>query len=179
MLFSKKIFRAFPEYAACEVIQIPSKYDFKPYAYGFQKDSPYLHLFNHYLKEMREKGTLKKILNKYQAAPQVCPDSSGLPLGFESVFTAFLLLVGGIILGLILFCIECYSRMSGTHVPFLEIYDKSKKIDVFVTNNISTYNTSSTENSDSTSATFIIEEKKGNNNITESEEAELQNQKVP
>ena len=174
MLFSKKIFRAFPEYAACEVIQIPSKYDFKPYAYGFQKDSPYLHLFNHYLKEMREKGTLKKILNKYQAAPQVCPDSSGLPLGFESVFTAFLLLVGGIILGLILFCIECYSRMSGTHVPFLEIYDKSKKIDVLA-NNISTYNTST--ESDSTSATFIIEEKKGNN-IAESEE-ELQNQKVP
>ena len=40
----------------CEVIVIPAKYDFKPYAYGFQKDSPYLGLFNHYLKEMREKG---------------------------------------------------------------------------------------------------------------------------
>jgi hypothetical protein len=40
----------------CEVIAIPAKYDFKPYAYGFQKDSPYLGLFNHYLKEMREKG---------------------------------------------------------------------------------------------------------------------------
>ena len=159
-----KFSRAFPEYAACEVIQIPSKYDFKPYAYGFQKDSPYLQLFNHYLKEMREKGTLKKILNKYKAAPQVCPDSSGLPLGFESVFTAFLLLVGGIILGLILFCIECYSRMSGTHIPFLEIYDKSKKIEV-----LSTYNTT-----ESDSATL----EKRENNITESEE-EHQNQKVP
>ena len=165
MLFSKKFFRAFPEYAACEVIQIPSKYDFKPYAYGFQKDSPYLHLFNHYLKEMREKGTLKKILNKYQAAPQVCPDSSGLPLGFESVFTAFLLLVGGIILGSILFCIECYSRISGTYVPFLEIYDKSKKIDANNEEKIS-------EKNDSTS-----EKKK--NYITESEEDELQNQKIP
>ena len=165
MLFSKNIFRAFPEYAACEVIQIPSKYDFKPYAYGFQKDSPYLHLFNHYLKEMREKGTLKKILNKYQAAPQVCPDSSGLPLGFESVFTAFLLLVGGIILGSILFCIECYSRISGTYVPFLEIYDKSKKIDANNEEKIS-------EKNDSTS-----EKKK--NYITESEEDELQNQKIP
>ena len=165
MLFSKNFFRAFPEYAACEVIQIPSKYDFKPYAYGFQKDSPYLHLFNHYLKEMREKGTLKKILNKYQAAPQVCPDSSGLPLGFESVFTAFLLLVGGIILGSILFCIECYSRISGTYVPFLEIYDKSKKIDANNEEKIS-------EKNDST-----LEKRK--NYITESEEDELQNQKIP
>ena len=166
MLFSKNFFRAFPEYAACEIIQIPSKYDFKPYAYGFQKDSPYLHLFNHYLKEMREKGTLKKILNKYQAAPQVCPDSSGLPLGFESVFTAFLLLVGGIILGSILFCIECYSRISGTSVPFLEIYDKSKKIDANNEEKISE------KKNDATS-------EKRKNYITESEEDELQNQKIP
>ena len=87
-------YRAFPEYAACEVIAIPAKYDFKPYAYGFQKDSPYLPLFNHYLKDMREKGSLNQILKKYEAAPQVCPDSSGLPLGFDSCFTAFLLLIG-------------------------------------------------------------------------------------
>ena len=115
---------------------------------------------------MREKGTLKKILNKYQAAPQVCPDSSGLPLGFESVFTAFLLLVGGIILGSILFCIECYSRISGTYVPFLEIYDKSKKIDANNEEKISE------EKNDST-----LEKRK--NYITESEEDELQNPKIP
>ena len=93
-LFFLLAYRAFPEYAACEVIAIPAKYDFKPYAYGFQKDSPYLPLFNHYLKDMREKGSLNQILKKYEAAPQVCPDSSGLPLGFDSCFTAFLLLIG-------------------------------------------------------------------------------------
>ena len=43
---------------------------------------------------MREKGSLNQILKKYEAAPQVCPDSSGLPLGFDSCFTAFLLLIG-------------------------------------------------------------------------------------
>ena len=53
--------RSYPEYGSCELLQIPSKYDFKPYAYGFQKDSPYLPLFNYYLKEMREKGRLEKI----------------------------------------------------------------------------------------------------------------------
>ena len=113
--------RAFPEYAACEVIAIPAKYDFKPYAYGFQKDSPYLPLFNHYLKEMREKGTLKQILNKYQAAPQVCPDSSGLPLGFDSCFTAFLALIGGMATGLICFIVECGSKMCGLPSAILEL----------------------------------------------------------
>ena len=74
---------------------IPAKYDFKPFAYGFQKDSPYLGLFNHFLKEMREKGVLKQILNKYETGTQVCPDESGKPLGFESCFTAFLALLSG------------------------------------------------------------------------------------
>ena len=38
---------------------------------------------------MWEKGSLKQILDKYESPPQVCPDYSGKPLGFGSVFTAF------------------------------------------------------------------------------------------
>ena len=34
-------------------------------------------------KEMREKGSLKQILDKYESPPQVCPDYNGKPLGFE------------------------------------------------------------------------------------------------
>ena len=82
------------EYKNCEVINIPAKYDPKPYAFGFQKNSPYLGLFNHFLKEMREKGVMKNILVKYESATQVCPDMSGKPLGINSSFTAFLLLIG-------------------------------------------------------------------------------------
>ena len=104
------IFRAYPEYGSCELLQIPSKYDFKPYAYGFQKNSPYLPLFNYYLKEMREKGTLEKIMLDYEVADQVCPDLSGLPIGFDSCFTAFLVLLVGMAVGLILLCLECFSR---------------------------------------------------------------------
>ena len=64
-------------------------------SYGFQKDSPYLGLFNHYIKELREKGILNQISNKYDTGAQVCPDESGKPLGFESCFTAFLALLAG------------------------------------------------------------------------------------
>ena len=39
---------AFPEYADCQLIAIPAKYDFKPIAFGLQKDSPFLEIFNHY-----------------------------------------------------------------------------------------------------------------------------------
>ena len=98
--------RSFNEYFDCQVIAIPAKYDYKPYAYGFQKDSPYLGIFNYYLKEMREKGTLKQILNQFESRPQVCPDYSGKPLGFDSCFTAFLALMTGMGLGLLLWILE-------------------------------------------------------------------------
>merc|ERR1719445_1176647 len=100
---------AFPEYTDCKLIAIPAKYDFKPYAYGFQKDSPFLGVFNHYLKELREKGSLKQILKKYDSGGQVCPDMSGQPLGFESCFTAFLVLIAGLTIGLAIMVLECYS----------------------------------------------------------------------
>ena len=77
------------------MIAIPAKYDPKHCAYGYQKDSPYQGLFNFYLKEMREKGSLKQILNKYETGTQFCPDESGKPLGFESCFTAFMALIAG------------------------------------------------------------------------------------
>ena len=51
-----------------------AKYDFKPYAYGFQKDSPFLAMFNYYINEMKEKGSLEQIQAQYEPAPQVCPD---------------------------------------------------------------------------------------------------------
>ena len=64
-------FSAFPEYESCKIVVIPAKYDMKPFAYGFQKDSPYLGVFNYYLKEMREKGSLKQIQKKYDPPDQV------------------------------------------------------------------------------------------------------------
>ena len=70
---------------------------------------------------MQEKGALKKILDKYQAPPQVCPDSSGLPLGFDSCFTAFLGLIGGMAIGLICFLIECGSKVCGVPSWILEL----------------------------------------------------------
>ena len=86
-----------PSYKTCEVITLPAKYASIHVAYGYQKHSPYQGLFDYYIKEMKETGALKKILNKYETDTPVCPDGSGKPLGFESCFTAFLVLLSGII----------------------------------------------------------------------------------
>ena len=69
-------------------------------------------MFNFYLKEMREKGSLKKILDKYESPPQVCPDYNGKPLGFGAVFTAFGVLGLGVIAGILLFLLEGFSALT-------------------------------------------------------------------
>ena len=102
---------SYTAYANCEIIAIPKKYDFKPYAYGFQKDSALLPLFNFYLKQMREGGTMKQILEKFESRPQICPDYSGKAIGFNNCFTAFLCLILGTICAIITLCLESTSRL--------------------------------------------------------------------
>ena len=67
-------FRQTKEYASCEIITTPMKGDRKPSAFGFQKDSPYLDLFNSYLKEMQEKGAIGEILKDIM--PENCRNYS-------------------------------------------------------------------------------------------------------
>ena len=78
----------------------------KPLAFGFQKDSPLLGLFNYYLKEMREAGALDQIMKKYESGPQVCEDYSGKPLGMGSVFAAFAIVILALLLVYVILAIE-------------------------------------------------------------------------
>ena len=91
----------------------PGKYDFKPQAMAFQKDSPFLPLFNYYLNEMKERGSLKQIQVKYEPPPQICPDYSGKSLGVSSVFAAFGVLFSGVGIALILFGLEKLTQSFG------------------------------------------------------------------
>lgn len=84
-----------PFYKNCEIIGTPAKYGIRHVSFGYQKYSPYRGIFDHYLREMKEKGALKRIFSKYKKGGQVCPDLSGKALGFESCFTAFLFLLSG------------------------------------------------------------------------------------
>ena len=46
----------------------------KPYAFGYQKDSPFAELFDHYIEKMRQTGVLDTIEKKYHGLEQKCPD---------------------------------------------------------------------------------------------------------
>ena len=100
----------------------PAKYDLKPYAYGFQKDSPFLPLFDYYLNEMKEKGSLKQIKVKYEPPSQICPDYNGKSLGFSSVFAAFGVLFFGVGNAVILFCLEKFTKAFGIRRSIFKSY---------------------------------------------------------
>ena len=100
------LFRTLDAYINCEILVTPGKYNVKQLAYGFQKDSPFLPLFNYNLNKMREKGSLKQIQVKYEPPPQICPDYSGKALGVSSVFSGFGVLFSGVGIALILFGLE-------------------------------------------------------------------------
>ena len=88
------------------------KYFFRPFAWAFPKHSPYLASFNFFLRQFSETGAWSSIQKKYQARAQVCPDLSGQPMEWSNCFTAFLCLLIGIILAILLLlmeCSQCYS----------------------------------------------------------------------
>ena len=107
------------------------KYDFKPYAFGFQKDSPFLPLFDYYLNEMKEKGSLKQIQVKYEPPPQICPDYSGKSLGFGSVFAGFGVLFFGVGIAMTLFGIEKITQAFGMRWSIFNSYGVVDHLDEF------------------------------------------------
>ena len=95
------------EYEDCVIVATEGKYFLRPYAWAFQKHSPYLDAFNYFLQEFIEKGYWDAIQSKYEPPPQVCPDLSGMPIEWSSVFTAFLFLIGGSCLAFLCLLLEC------------------------------------------------------------------------
>ena len=87
MNISGFFYRVSPEFASCDVIGIPFKGNRNPNAFGLQKHSPYLEIFNYYLNQMLEEGIVDQIKEKYEPLLPNCGNSAGKPLGFTNCFT--------------------------------------------------------------------------------------------
>ena len=106
-------FRFLPDYLNCKIVPVPgAKILSTPAAMAFQKDSPYSKLFGYYMRKMRERGELRKLLNVpvNEVQQQDCPGQSGKPIGFDSCLAAFLILISGMTSGFVLICLELVCR---------------------------------------------------------------------
>ena len=101
------IFRGVPHYTNCDVVVMPGVYGVDKGGIGFQKNSPYVRLFNHYLRKMKENGILKRIMKKYAYDTVNCFDNKGTKsISFKSCFTAFIILLFGMIVAILLMTCE-------------------------------------------------------------------------
>ena len=99
----------------CLFTQIP--YEFKIYrvAIGFSKTFPYASLFNNAISQAKEAGSLQRILKKWAIKTRTdCNSGTGFEsMGWENVISAFVMIGGGLLLSLLVCCIEiCCSRIS-------------------------------------------------------------------
>eukprot|EP00095_Tigriopus_kingsejongensis_P012527 maker-scaffold455_size166772-snap-gene-0.36 protein:Tk12527 transcript:maker-scaffold455_size166772-snap-gene-0.36-mRNA-1 annotation:"hypothetical protein L798_01404" len=126
--------RTFDAYRRCKIIAVPKVYEKKVFAYAFQRDSPFLPLFNFNLKRMLERGSMNQVVEKYlSVAGQQCEDLSGAPLGFENCFTAFLVFLTGCFLGAVVGMAEHLAKCfgpKGTEVLNRDYYDRLSQSDL-------------------------------------------------
>ena len=90
------------EYKKCQITDVPVRYFPEQLAYGIQKGSPYFGTFWYHMSKLNENGAFEKLIKPYESEPQVCPDHSGEPINLGQCFTAFVLLLIGILIGLFL-----------------------------------------------------------------------------
>ena len=76
---------------------------------------------------MEENGVISQIRNKYESQKQVCPDMSGKPLGLGNCIMAFLSLLCGIGICLILMFVECLSKWANVNIAWLDMYVRKDK----------------------------------------------------
>ena len=94
------------------------KYFPRPRSWAFPKDSPYLKLFDFYMRHFLEKGQYKALEAKYSKGKQVCNQAGGLPIDFTICVTAFLILLAGLILSLLISFLEAILQNSAKKLMY-------------------------------------------------------------
>ena len=99
-------FRYTDAYKKCLIIPTKGQYMKKAIAWAFPKKSPFLYIFNLYFQKFKARGIWKGIKNRYRNLPQECPDLTVKSIGFDSCFTAFLILLIGFSFSFLIILIE-------------------------------------------------------------------------
>lgn len=108
-------FRTTSLYKDCKIMALPQKYQKTNIGMALPKDSPYHGMINHYVLIMIESGMINKLLDNTKPPEQECDYEVGSPLGFNNCITPFLVLIGGIGLGLILLFLEASIFKQNNH----------------------------------------------------------------
>lgn len=98
------IFENYP----CNIIRADQTYFHRSFALGLQKNSPYLKIFNYKIRKYVESGVLANTgaMKKNSKGTVKCPSDTVESIGYETIFSAFVLFGIGIVISAIYACIE-------------------------------------------------------------------------
>ena len=87
----------------CNITRADKTYFQRSFALGFKKNSPYLKLFNYKINQYYEHGVLAKMraFKKIRKEHIKCPTEDIESIGYETIFSAFVLLGVGLICSLL------------------------------------------------------------------------------
>ena len=124
-------FRYTDAYKKCLIIPTKGQYMKKAIAWAFPKKSPFLKIFNIYFQKFKARGIWKGIKNRYRNLPQECPDLTVKSIGFDSCFTAFLILLIGFSFSFLIILIEFQKKnMNKSTLKQLDVsQDEQNKIE--------------------------------------------------
>ena len=124
-------FRYTDAYKKCLIIPTKGQYMKKAIAWAFPKKSPFLNIFNLYFQKFKARGIWKGIKNRYRNLPQECPDLTVKSIGFDSCFTAFLILLIGFSFSFLIILIEFQKKnMNKSTLKQLDVsQDEQNKIE--------------------------------------------------
>ena len=86
----------------CRIRAAPPRYAEVPVTFAFRKGSPYVPLFNSKILTMKQSGEVQKMMEKYlgggaaKTSAAACDDGGFTKIGYENIFSAFVLLSGGV-----------------------------------------------------------------------------------
>ncbi len=107
---TRLFYSTYKEYRNCEIVATKGTYFHLPYAWAFQKHSPYHPLFNFYIRKFKEEGQWDAIMKKYSTSAPICPDLSGKPIEWPNCFTAFVALSFGMGVGMLVLVLEILKK---------------------------------------------------------------------
>nr|XP_053630937.1 glutamate receptor ionotropic, kainate 5-like [Cherax quadricarinatus] len=104
----------------CSVVEVPGNHLMDYLYLGFRKGLPYAPIINRELMKMSDVGVLDRIHQYWWGTPVACNSpTSYTELGFSNILTAFLVLLAGYVVSLLLLVVELCCRPAQTSHKYL------------------------------------------------------------
>ena len=126
--YSDSITKMTPGYATCKMIDIRPPIRNTQLAYATQKDSPLFQILKHHISNIKQVGLVQKYIRNYKIDAQKCRDYSGRSVTIQQCYSAFQILVTGMLISLFGFFVEMI-QPPDTRKLFSRFFNLSNRLD--------------------------------------------------